>query len=411
MKKIAIIGGGITGCLIALYLKKKKYKVEIFEKKKNLGGIINDLKFNGDFYFNGPNFFDVKSWWIKILKEDKAFNKIFSKFKLNYGSFNDLFGQEIYSNDFAQIVTNKKFKKINKKKDLSYVSRINCYQNEISSEIFKWSKRFCKDILKLHEDCSLIMNTSRVFFKKDIIKIKKLKLKDKLSNEILGIPNKNYTDNQYYIPKKGFEEFFKILEKYLKRNKIKINFESKIQIKLENNKTYLSNKNEKLNFDFTLWCANPVQMLRNLNIGELDNPIVKVHVLALDLSLNNKFKGNKYIQIFSKKFNLFRIFLYKINNQIKMSLEILHDRTNDLKKEINFALKILNKNGYYVNEQILRDQRKEVRHLLFTKSDLKKMKSFEKKQKDFKIISGGWYKIGRDKKLDYIINNLKKLIM
>ena len=35
MKKIAIIGGGITGCLIALYLKKK-YKVEIFEKKKIL---------------------------------------------------------------------------------------------------------------------------------------------------------------------------------------------------------------------------------------------------------------------------------------------------------------------------------------------------------------------------------------
>ena len=121
MKKIAIIGGGITGCLIALYLSKKKYKVEIFEKKKNLGGIINDLKYNGDYYFNGPNFFDVKSWWIKALKEDKAFKKIFSKFKLNYGSYNDLFGREIYSNDFAQIVTNEQFKKIKKKKDLSYV--------------------------------------------------------------------------------------------------------------------------------------------------------------------------------------------------------------------------------------------------------------------------------------------------
>ena len=94
-----------------------------------------------------------------------------------------------------------------------------------------------------------------------------------------------------------------------------------------------------------------------------------------------------------------------------MSLEILHERTNDIKKEINFALKILNKNGYYVSEKILRDQRKEVRHLLFTNSDLKKMKSFEKKQKDFKIFSGGWYIIGRDKKLDYIINNLKKLIV
>ena len=409
MKKIAIIGGGITGCLIALYLSKKKYKVEIFEKKKNLGGIINDLKYNGDYYFNGPNFFDVKSWWIKALKEDKAFKKIFSKFKLNYGSYNDLFGREIYSNDFAQIVTNEKFKKIKKKKDFSYVSRINCYQDEISSKIFKWSKRFCKDILKLHEDCSLIMNTSRVFFKKDIIKIKELKLKNDLSNEILGIPNKSYTDNQYYIPKKGFEEFFKILERYLKKNKIKINFESNIQIKSENNMIYLSNKYEKLNFDFTLWCANPVQLLKNLKIGDLDNPIVKVHVLALDLSINNKFNGNKYIQVFSQKFNLFRIFLYKINNQVKMSLEILHDRTNDIKKEINFAIKILKKNGYIINKKNLRDQRKEVRHLLFTNSDLKKMKFFEKKQKEFKIISGGWYKIGREKKLAYIINTLKEL--
>ena len=34
----------------------------------------------------------------------------------------------------------KNLKNKQKKKDLSYVSRINCYQNEISSEIFKWSK-------------------------------------------------------------------------------------------------------------------------------------------------------------------------------------------------------------------------------------------------------------------------------
>ena len=71
---------------------------------------------------------------------------------------------KIYS-DFAQIVTNEKFKKI-KRKRTQHMYRINCYQDEISSEIFKWSERFCKDILKLHEDCSLIMNTSRVFFKR-----------------------------------------------------------------------------------------------------------------------------------------------------------------------------------------------------------------------------------------------------
>ena len=29
------------------------------------------------FYFNGPNFFDVKSWWIKILKKIKLLIKFF----------------------------------------------------------------------------------------------------------------------------------------------------------------------------------------------------------------------------------------------------------------------------------------------------------------------------------------------
>ncbi len=34
MKKITIIGGGITGCLAALYFSKLGFQIEIFEKKK-----------------------------------------------------------------------------------------------------------------------------------------------------------------------------------------------------------------------------------------------------------------------------------------------------------------------------------------------------------------------------------------
>ena len=38
MKKIVIVGGGITGCVSAIYCAQLGFKVEIYEKKKFFGG-------------------------------------------------------------------------------------------------------------------------------------------------------------------------------------------------------------------------------------------------------------------------------------------------------------------------------------------------------------------------------------
>ena len=43
MKKIAIIGGGITGCISALYCSALGFNVEIYERRNKLGGIISDI--------------------------------------------------------------------------------------------------------------------------------------------------------------------------------------------------------------------------------------------------------------------------------------------------------------------------------------------------------------------------------
>ena len=75
MKKIAIIGGGITGCISGLYYANLGYKVEIFEKNNFLGGIMTDIETENDFYHNGPNYIDADSWWFK----DNKFTKIKKK--------------------------------------------------------------------------------------------------------------------------------------------------------------------------------------------------------------------------------------------------------------------------------------------------------------------------------------------
>ena len=96
MKKIAIVGGGISGCLTAIHYSNLGHNVEIFEKDNFLGGIMKDLETKNDFYFNGPNYFEADSWWIKELKKDKLFKNLFCNFKLKYGSYNDLFNTKIY---------------------------------------------------------------------------------------------------------------------------------------------------------------------------------------------------------------------------------------------------------------------------------------------------------------------------
>lgn len=47
MKKIAIIGGGFTGLTVAYRLSQKGYKVHIFEKGSDLGGLASGFELNG----------------------------------------------------------------------------------------------------------------------------------------------------------------------------------------------------------------------------------------------------------------------------------------------------------------------------------------------------------------------------
>ena len=55
MKKIAIIGAGITGLTLAYYLKKAGMSVTVFEKENRIGGVIKTETKNGFLFERGPN--------------------------------------------------------------------------------------------------------------------------------------------------------------------------------------------------------------------------------------------------------------------------------------------------------------------------------------------------------------------
>ena len=56
-KNIAIIGGGLSGCVVALELSLMGYNITVFEKLKKIGGTYCDIKSKNKTFFNGPQYF------------------------------------------------------------------------------------------------------------------------------------------------------------------------------------------------------------------------------------------------------------------------------------------------------------------------------------------------------------------
>ena len=90
MKKIAIIGGGISGLSAACYLAKEGHSVTVYEKNKTIGGRARVLEKDGFVFDIGPTFY-----WMPDI-----FEKFFNDFNKKASDFYNLVrlnpGYEIY---------------------------------------------------------------------------------------------------------------------------------------------------------------------------------------------------------------------------------------------------------------------------------------------------------------------------
>lgn len=150
-------------------------------------------------------------------------------------------------------------------------------------------------------------------------------------------------------------------------------------------------------------------LIFNLNLGILDNPIAKVKIISCDLNTNPKKIDNRYIQVFSKKSNIFRIYFYNLLNRNKIAIELFYNKKNNIKDELNFVIKILSKFNYKLSFQSPINKSTQIRHIFYTVKDHNRFMEFEKISKRHNIIGGGWHLMGSQRKMDYIKNKIDKL--
>ena len=73
MKKIVVIGGGVTGLSVAWKLSEKGYEVKVIEMDKFIGGLARSIKMGNYFFDIGPHAFTTK--------DEEVFKKVMDLFK------------------------------------------------------------------------------------------------------------------------------------------------------------------------------------------------------------------------------------------------------------------------------------------------------------------------------------------
>ena len=405
--KLIIIGGGITGIASALYAKKIGFNnIEIYEKSKRLGGILQDFKLSdSDSFLPNCQYFDSKSPIFDVIDKN-----LFYQFKHSYGSFSNFNQKIITREDFAGPVLFSNGKNITidsdfEEKDVK--TYLKSYPNWISNELINLFQRFSEGE-SCHPSCLASVQMQRLYIYDRENEILNFKSKNSTYDKIYGLPRKSLSLKETYscLPIKGFNNLFAEIYKNLLDLNIKVNYSTNLSLNFANNLFELKLKDKTINLseDYVIWTADPNKFL------QLENPPLSYKPIFI---INYYFKTNCfidepfYIQVFDLNTPIIRIFIYE-NSII---LEALKNNLDE-KEIINNALDIISyykKNfkqlGFFPNKIY---KRNEQRFTLFSSEVFSKLKdlnlhSFQKTN----LVCTPWHLYSRDLKIKDIFQKLR----
>lgn len=414
MSKFVLVGGGISSCVLALFLLKKNHQVEIYEKRSYLGGILNDVIDGSNIYFRGCQYLDVNNRWFKEFNEE--FKDELDIFEHTYGSYVEMEGTKSFSKDFAVPFFNEidledyNVKEIISKPRNSLKDRFNLYPKNINNFFSKIYERHELNPKEICFTCVDNLQVGRITSGSQLENLLNLKNKDKIFDDIYAVKrNMVYNEKKLLgaLPKMGFTKFFEIIKKKLESYGVKIFTRTIIKPEWHNNNLKLTHKDNQIEADYILWTGDPTKLIKgNLNL-DVESKYVRILQTNSNILESTNF-DKRYFQIFSDQKNLTKIYLYKIGNQEKISVESIYDKipseqilkqAEDILKEFNIFIKLDFKSF---------KQSIDVRFNVISLNDEKTIKNFLNKTENSNLIPGAWLLYGRDRRMHFYLDQLKK---
>ena len=399
--QIYIIGGGITGLATSNLIQNSN--VTLLEASKTIGGVLRDLQYQENCFFSGCQYINQSLF----LFEDYGLKNEFYEFNHLYASYTDLFGEKTTATDFSGPVFGGRSLDIETKKSLGIFSisdRCDLYPREIGIKLKNWFSYIGVDVYATHHSSVVGFQASRVYVKNDISKILLLKQKNQQVDMLFGAPRSliGLADIRASLPVEGFSKTFDKILKSKNRN-TNIQTRTTVNCQRDGNKVVLKTKNGVIRPDVVIWTADPTKILASIFNKKIDSLRFNAEIITgfLNGKLNNPF----YIQVYSMKSKVLRIYVYNINGQSCYTIEKAYDRqlTADV---LSFSQKILKEfTNFKLGPALMRENN--VRYFAYSIKDHIVLESLRKQKKINNLICPDYLSYGRDQKIKSINDQLK----
>jgi hypothetical protein len=401
--KVAVIGGGFTGCMAALHSAREGHEVTLLESAECLGGVLRDVETSGGLYFNGCQYMRQGS------VDRLGWSDAFTEFSHEYGSITALGnGQIRIENDCAQpSLDGTVFLADEPLIDGSAFQRLQAYGMH-ASYLIDWARSF-GDLEKLDWRCLIPMQLSRLHFPEDE-QISRWKRESQRANELLAIPRRQRGQmaEKAWLPSDGYTRLFVRIEQALRESGVTIRLQSPAKPSLIENRLILSSRAEMIPADAVVWSANPQPLFSRLFGKRLDTPPVHMKLLVGDLCKSSRVPVSLpyYWQVFDNSSCVVRIYLYELGGVLKFSAETFDTVDNATAwRDLQMVMQIC---GLGDGHQLI-SVSQQIRYVNFSPVELKTFETLTPDMLAHGVVPGGWQYYGREEKVSCILSSLDEM--
>jgi len=401
--KVAVIGGGFTGCMAALQSARDGHEVTLLESSESLGGVLREVETADGLYFNGCQYLNQGS------VDRLEWSDGLTEFPHEYGSVTSLGNDRIrILNDCAQPSLDGEVQLWEEASiNASALQRLQAYGSQ-SPYLIDWAQSF-GDLAQLDWRCLIPMQLSRLHFHEDM-DVPRLKMESQRANELLALPRRvrGQEAEKAWLPSEGYTQFFAKLEQRMLDLGVRIRLNSPVKPELEEGRVSLRSRAETISSDVVVWTANPQPLLSRIYGVRLSTPPIRMKLLV-----GNLCKGEElpvptpyYWQVFDSSSCVVRLYVYELGGVLKFSAETFDTKDNNSAwYDLQRVMQLCGLGcGHKLSSVV-----KQSRYVNYNSMERQAFETLTSEMLQQGVIPGGWQYYGREEKINSILSSLDEL--
>jgi hypothetical protein len=402
--KVAVIGGGFTGCMAALQSARDGHEVTLLESAESLGGVLREVETADGSYFNGCQYLNQGS--VNRLEWSDGL----TEFSHEYGSITALGNDHIrVVNDCAQPTLEGKVHLCNEAPiDANALQRLHAYGRH-APYLIGWAESF-GDLAQLDWRCLIPMQLSRLHFPDDT-HTPRLKMESQRANELLALPRRQrgQVAEKAWLPSEGYTQFFARLEQRMLDAGVRIRLKSPVKPNFEEGRVILRSRAEKISSDVVVWTANPQPLLSRIYGVRLATPPIHMKLLVGDLCKAEQLPVSMpyYWQVFDSSSCVVRLYVYELDGVLKFSAETFDTADNDSAWfDLQRVMQLCGLGGGHKLSSVV----KQSRYVNFSPMERQAFETLTSKMLQQGVVPGGWQHYGREEKVNSILSSIGRVV-